>query len=306
MKKFIQNTIFFLVASFVIIILLVKTTSIIVKNRQFENYETESNLLIFKENKNYDFMFMGISHARNFSRHRNHLRVENILNKKFINIGQGGGTCGVNEQLYYLNYFYKKNNSVNTIVYILSPPMLFSETLPQAANTFDNETIEFDFLFNYFFFKTENKYERLWSYLKTKITITWIFYKPNSLDSKNESLIEINMDEVKKGFGFTYKNGLNENVYNNSCETLENTIKLAIKNNSEIILIIPPALFGKWYGHNETVEFANKMQDKYNVDFYDYSETVLKPEYYYDHHHLNTKGIIFFTKNYLSKMNLIK
>ena len=299
MKKFILKTIFFLTVFLVAILLLAKTTSITVKSRQFKNYETESNLLIFKENKGYDLMFMGISHARNFSRHRNHLRVEKILNKNFINIGQGGGACGVNEQFFYLKYFYTKRNAVNTIIYILSPPMMFSKTLPQAANTFDNEPMEFGFLFNYFFFKTENKYERLWSYIKGKTTRTWLINKPNSLNSKNESLVKINMDEVIKGFEFTYKNGLNENIYNNSCETLENTIKLAIKNHSKIILIIPPALFGKWPRHKKTVDFANKMQNKYNVDFYDYSESVLKPEYYYDHHHLNTKGIVFFTTNYL-------
>ena len=176
MKKFITRIVFFLTVFFTFIIFLAKTTSIIVKNRQFENYETESNLLIYKNSSSYNFMFMGISHARNFSRHKNHLRVENILDKSFINIGQGNGACSVNEQLYYLEYFYKKNNSVNTIVYILSPPILFSETLPQAANTFDREAFEFDFLFNYLTFKTENKYERLWSYIRTKTQYKWLVY----------------------------------------------------------------------------------------------------------------------------------
>jgi len=299
MIKFITKIIIFLFVFLFIIFSVATITSKIVTKRQFKNHETEGNLLVIQENRRYNFMFMGISHARNFSNFKNHLRVEGILDKSFINIGKGRGTCGAKEQLFYLNYFYTKKNSTNTIVYILSPPLLYSETLPIAPHTFEDEPFEYDFFFNYLTFDTENKPARLISYLRSKMQAKWLFYKPDTCSSRKDSLLELNMKKVEEGFELTYKNGLNEEMYKNNCETIEQTIKLGLKNNSKIILLIPPALFGKWLGHNETVKFADKMQSKYNVGFYDYSETVLKPEYYSDHHHLNTKGIIFFTKNYL-------
>ena len=302
MKKFIIQISIFISIFIIIVLFSAKKMSIIVKNREFKNYETESNLLIFKENKKYDFMFMGISHARNFSRHKNHLKIEKILNKNGINIAQGGGTCGVAEQLFYLKYFYKKNNTVNTIIYVLTPPMLFSETLPIASNTFNYETLELDFFLNYLFFKTENKSERLINYVQFKLNKDWITYLPKSLDTKNDSLILIDTAIINKGFDVAYSKELNMNTFNKSCKIIENTIKLSKKNNSDIILIIPPAVFGKWTGHDNVIEFAISMTKKYNIKYYDYSETILEPNYYYDHHHLNTKGVIYFTEKYLTQI----
>ena len=57
----------------------------------------------------------------NFSRHKNHLRLEKILDKEIINIGIGEGKCGVNRpaflpgnifinrailQIKYYKYYY--------------------------------------------------------------------------------------------------------------------------------------------------------------------------------------------------------
>ena len=65
------------------------------------------------------------------------------------------------------------------------------------------------------------------------------------------------------------------------------------------MLIIPPALFGKWKGHEETVEFCRIMNVKYGVSFHDFSMSVLEPKLYYDHHHLNTNGVEYFTEKFL-------
>jgi hypothetical protein len=41
------------------------------------------------------------------------------------------------------------------------------------------------------------------------------------------------------------------------------------------------------------------MNKKYGTSFYDFSGVIIEPKYYYDHHHLNTNGIVLFTNNYL-------
>jgi len=271
MKKFILQILLFITLLSFSVLSALLYTSLIVENREFKNNNTESNLLIIHENERYNLMFMGISHARNFSRYQNHSKIERILNKKIINIGQGGGACGINEQLYYLNYFYNNNNTVDTIFYILSPPLLFSETLPKASNTFDNEPFKISFFINYLPYKTENKTERLLSYMRSKLQLDWISYHSVDLDDRKDRLLKLDTAEVKKGFKVTYENGLNFDVFNQSCVTLEKTIKLSLSKNSQIILIIPPALFGKWEGHEETLDFANKMKKKYKIELYDYS-----------------------------------
>ena len=300
MKKLIKNTTLYLVLLLLLIFVILKIPSIYVENRNFENYQTESNLLIMDRNIEYDIVIMGISHARNFSRHKNHLRIENILDKKILNIGQGAGGCGANEQLFFLDYFYHKKNKTEILIYMISPPLFFSEALPIASNTFDKEPFELDFFLRYLFFPSENKGEREVSYLKSKITKAWVNLTPLLTENKNEKLDSINPKAVKAGQEFAYNNTLSMSRFEKTSLSVEKAISLALDNNSEVILIIPPALFGKWKGHDNVSNFALEMAKKEDVKYYDFSESVLFPKYYYDHHHLNTDGVVFFTKHYIN------
>ena len=81
MKHLIFKSLVFIAILLLTIVFLLECSSFIVKRRGFLNYQTESNLLFFKTQTDYDVLFIGISHARNFSRHKNHIQVEKILNK---------------------------------------------------------------------------------------------------------------------------------------------------------------------------------------------------------------------------------
>jgi len=299
MRQFLKLTGFYFFILILLLFIGLEISSSIVKNRHFKNYETESNLLVMDTDEQFDILFMGISHARNFSRYKNHLRIEDILDKKILNIGQGNGQCGVNEQLFYLDYFYSKENTASTVVYVISPPLFFSETLPLASNTFAKEPFELSFFGNYLFFKTENKQERLTDYLQTKLNIDWLSYKPNLINSKTQKLDSIDNNIVNAGQKSVYKDSISLQRFNKSVDRFEETIQLALENKSNVVLVIPPALFGKWKGHSNVEEFAKQMDNLEGVKYYDFSESVLLPEYYYDHHHLNTDGVIYFTENYL-------
>ena len=299
MKRFIKLSFFYFFAFVSILIAVLYSFSEIVKNRSFEQHETESNLLVMKEDTKYDVLFVGISHARNFSRHNNHQRVEGLLGEKIFNIGQGGGACGVNEQLFYLDYFYHKGNSVRKVVYILSPPLMYSNDLPIASNTFDLEPFDFHFLSRYMFFETENKGERVINYLQSKVSKKWLSHTPYSLDEKVEELDSLDYNIVKEGQKSAYNDSLKKVRFVKSSKRIEETIELAINNGSEVLLIIPPALFGKWNSHENVLEYAKKMAVKNTVKYLDLSESVLKPKYYYDHHHLNSKGIDYFVSVFL-------
>jgi hypothetical protein len=282
------------------IILMLTGISQYVKNKDFQNHETESNLLIMNDHEEYDILFMGISHTRNFSRHKNHTRIEKILSKTIINIGQGDGMCGANEQLFYLDYFYYKKNTASTVVYFISPPMFFSTNLPISSKTFIYEPFKLDFFLRYLIFPSENKIKRINSYLRSKLTWDWYSYEPFSLDSKDERLTGIDSAAVFAGQKKVYQNASALERFYLSVPQVEEAIRLAVKNKSRVILIIPPALFGKWIGHENVEKFAKEMEQINGVEFYDLSESIMSPEYYYDHHHLNTDGIILFTNEYLN------
>lgn len=293
-KIFIYLSLFFISFFFVLTML-----SEYVKNKGFENSQTESNTLIIGEDKVYNVLFLGISHARNFSRNGNHEQVEKILNNKIINLGQGGGKCSINEQLFYLDYFYSKGNTTDKVCIVLSPPMLSSTTLPFASNTFDNEAFDMYFFTKYLFFDSENKSERLLNYTQSKFSKKWITNKPIQSKSNTNFLKEIDSTKIKDGFKLAYGSEINMKQFKKSCSQVEEIIKLAQKNKSKVYFFIPPALFGKWPGHLQTIDFLNENKMKYNFNYADFSESILDPKMYYDHHHLNSNGVVLFSKKYL-------
>ncbi|MBN2281887.1 MAG: hypothetical protein JXQ65_14990 [Candidatus Marinimicrobia bacterium] len=300
MKKLIIKILFYFLLLFTIIIISIGISSHIVKKRHFKNFETESNLLVMQKNHQYDMLIMGISHARNFTRYHNHEIIEKILDQDILNIGRGKGKCGSREQLFYLDYFYHENNHARQLVYVISPPLFFSDALPVASNTFDKEPFELDFIIRYLHFKSENKFQRIVSYLQTKLRPSWFIHHPSSQKSMDIKLDKIDPVAVEKGQNYAYDSPtLKMENFDFNAATIEETIDLALSQKSEVFLIITPALFGKWRGHEFVDEFGKKMALKDGVQYYDFSESILEPEYYFDHHHLNTAGVIFFTEHYL-------
>ncbi|MBN2891083.1 MAG: hypothetical protein JXL97_04375 [Bacteroidales bacterium] len=299
MKKYLFKILIFAFLLIITFLSVVLVSSEIVRKRHFENWETESNLLILKPNTHYDIMFIGNSHARNFSRHNNHKRVENILGKKFLNIGQTAARCGANEYSFYLNYCYSRNISADLIIVTVSTPMLYAEYNNIASNTFEEEPLNIKFLSQYIKFNSENKWQRIFYYIKSKVEKSWLTKKPYSLDAKTDSLLEIDSAAIEKGFKIAFIDGFDSTTFNNNAKKIENLIELAQKNNAEIIFITTPTLFGEWPNHAELEKLMKIFEQKYGVKYYDFSNEIKNPNLYYDHHHLNTKGIVFFTENYL-------
>ena len=299
MKKYLLKVLAFGTGIIILVILLMIITSEIVKKRHFENGSTTSNTLVFGKNEHYDIMFSGTSHARMFSWRTNHKLVESILNKKVINIGQGGAICGPNEQLFYLKYFYKQNNNVDILVYFLSTPMLYSEILPVASNTFNLEPFNFKFFIQYLKFKAENKGVRLLDYCRSKLSLRWINLRPQT---SHDPILDSTADPDTTGlrsFIATYYNPKDTARFNKSCKIVEKEIQFAMQHNIKIIFILSPTLFGHWPGHDHTIRFTEEMKKKYGIPYYDFTESMMDPQYFYDHQHLNRKGIQYFTKNYL-------
>lgn len=297
--QFINKSLCYLIILILSIWVVLKCSSALVQRSNFANHQTESNLLHLKSGQHHDLLLMGISHARNFSRHGNHQRLEKILNSSIVNIGQGNGACGAREQLFYLEYFYSQDNHADQILYVLSPPIMFLQSLSLATNSFDNESFDLKFLYKYLQFSSENKTARIMSYLQSKLSIHWLLMKPNSKESEDQILDHIDYQEIEDGQDLAYGKTLSMEQFYKNVQTIKQTIELAKSHNSKLIFVIPPAVFGQWRGHNEVLEFGRELALDKNVSFYDFSNAILDTHYYYDHHHLNTTGVEFFAEKYL-------
>jgi hypothetical protein len=273
----------------------------IVDKYEFENCDTEENIVIIPKNEHFDILFLGISHARNFTRHKNHDRVEEILNVKMLNLGKGGGKGTVANQYNYLKYFLCEGNSVNHIIYVLTMPMFYSNVMDSKSSEMAFEAFSPKYFLISLFGPGINKEQKLYDYLRSKYRNSWKKVKPNCLPTYDNVLEKIDSLVIKKGLDAAYINGLEMDALERNIKYLEKTIKFAQKNNINITFMITPTLFGEWPGHDEFMVYMKKIEKEYNVNTYNfccvYDDHL---EYFYDHHHLNTQGIIQFTKEHLS------
>ncbi len=300
MKKFILKLFVFFFILGVLLFGIIIISSWWIKRYDFKNWETESNLLVMKPNTHYDLLFMGNSHARNFSRHKNHLRVEEILNKKILNLGRSAGLCGIREYPFYLQYAYSMNISADTVIINIFSQMLYSDYQNKITISFSDEPFDLKFFLTYLKYPyAEKKYQRLINYIFSKLKYNWLLTRPKSIDYKKDSLTKIDTAAIRQGLKIAFANGFDTVIFKNNAKVLEELIKIAQSHGSTVIFITTPTLFGNWPRQEDVVKLMKYFRKKYGVKYYNFAEVMKNPYWFYDHHHLNSKGISIFTEKYL-------
>jgi hypothetical protein len=272
----------------------------VVKGKQFQNHNNEESLIITPKNEHFDYLILGISHARNFSRHHNHQRVESILEVNMLNYGKGAGKGSIANQHNFFKYFLSRHNSADNIFYVITMPMFFSNIMDANAYTYENEIFSPKFFFILLFGPEVNKGEKMYNYLRSKYNTRWKKYGTWSANINENALSEIDTAAISNGFRLAYVKGLEMDAFERNKRYLIKTIELAQKNGINISFLITPTLFGEWPGHDMVIKFLDELEQQYNVKTYNFCCVYLdKVEYFADHHHLNTPGVIAFTEEYL-------
>jgi len=274
------------------------------ENKEYHNFNVEENVIITPKNEHFEFVMLGLSHARNFSRHRNHQRVEKILDRKFINFGKGGGKGNIANQHVYLKYFLSRGNTTDHIYYVLSMPMFFAERLDENAFTYQYEKLDPLFFYQVLTGPDINKGEKLYTYIRSKFDKHWRFkYGPWSAKISDNVLEKIDSTVINNGFKLAYVSGLEFDTFKKNKKLMQETVELAQKNDIEITFIVTPSTFGEWPGHEHVMDFMSELKEKYGSEVYDFSRVYLgQKKYFYDHHHLNSDGVVKFTKEYLKPL----
>jgi hypothetical protein len=274
------------------------------ESKEYHNFNTEEDVVITPRNQHFDFVMLGLSHARNFSRHRNHQRVEKILDRSFINLGKGGGKGNIANQYVFLKYFLSRGNTTDHIYYVLSMPMFFAERLDENAFTYQNEMLDLNFFYQVLTGPDVNKGEKIYTYVRSKFGKNWREkYGPWSEKKREAVLEQIDSAKIENGFKLAYVNGLEFDTFEKNKKLVIKTIELAQRNNIGITFIVTPSTFGTWPGHEQVMTFMDEMKEKYGTSIHDYSEVYLhQKKYFYDHHHLNSDGVVKFTKEYLKPL----
>lgn len=260
---------------------------------EYANSETEANLPILKEDSHYDVLMLGISHARIFSRHRNHERFEAETGKSMINLSQGGGYGGLDNQLLHLKYFLHKGNSADELVMVLSPMLMFNKNTDRTRVAFEREPFDPEFLRFVAENGVENRYQQLGYYLRSKLFWTWITTRPITLERMDKQIDGLDSAAMSRTMPGAYPYGLDATQFADRSAVADSILKLAHSEGMRITVVMPASLFGKWPGHDETMAWLETKKQSYGLRIIDLSERwVMRTEYFYDHHHLNTDGVM--------------
>lgn len=260
---------------------------------EYSNSETEANLPILTEDRHFDVLMMGISHARIFSRHRNHERFEAETGKSMINLSQGGGYGGLDNQLMHLRYFLHKGNSADELVLVLSPMLMFNKNTDRTRVAFEREPFDPEFFRFVAEHGVENRYQQLGYYLRSKLFWSWITTRPITLERMDKQIDGLDSAAMARTMPGAYPYGLDAAQFADRSAVADSILKLAYTEGMQITVMMPASLFGKWPGHDETMAWLETKKQSYGLRIIDLSERwVMRTEYFYDHHHLNTDGVM--------------
>jgi hypothetical protein len=296
-KKFFKTALLFIFINLIILCLSIYIIHAVQSSNTYHNWETDSDLLMMPENKPVDLLLMGSSHARIFTRDKNHLRVEDILHKTMIDIGKGGGEGGIITNLIMLKEFYARGNSAKQIVYFIDAWPFFTAKWNEKSYFLTNEPMDIELTKLCLQYNVDK--DVLLNYYKSKYTMDWLQRKPKTREINDEVLQDISQEAIQKRLASLYIEPYDANQFNHYAKLLEDVVQTAKLHGSELIFIFPATLLDDNRGKEKVTALLQKFKIKYNTPYYDYSNTILDYHYYYDHDHLNSNGIIYFTKKYL-------
>lgn len=270
----------------------------------YHNWNTYESLSLIPYSQQYDLLILGSSHGRVFSSFGNHRRIENILDMHILNISKTA--AGLLPEKALLSYFYQNGNNAKQIMYIIDPAIFYSDKWNENNYFLEDEP----FYPNFFITAAKEgiNYKVLENYLRSKFSFYWITGRHPVDDelSKDIYLTGIDPEKVAKRRAFLYSDGLKSEIFAHYADMLRDLVSQASKHNSKIIFILPPTLLGRLPGISEVVSLIKSMKKYFNVEIFDFSDTIKEPKLYQDHDHLNTPGIELFTKKYLKPILLNK
>jgi hypothetical protein len=285
-NKFVKKILIWFISVVITLSTIIFCTNAYIQRLGITSVEAEANLFAINDDQKYDKLILGISHGRNFSRGVHHQLFESKKGKT-MNLAIGEGLNGMEIQKLYAEYFFMKGNKVDSLYYILSPTLFYTNIHDQSDIAYYQEPIKLDFIFHVLKNGNDRKFNQLKTYLKSKLSHHWWGQNKKTISENTKRLSALDSMEVSHGFDIAYPFGLNDTIFQERAIVFEETLMLFEKNKVKVKMILPPALFGKWPGHEKLVKYL--MTKELNI--LDLSESILEPRLYYDHHHLNTEGI---------------
>lgn len=261
-----------------------------------DNSETESNLLVIRDDEHFDVALLGTSRGRVFSRDDNHRLIEEIIDRNVINLSKGGGGGLMPAEL-HLSFFYHRGNQADHIVYLVDPWVFFSPINNEDNDFFlRNEPFELYVLWK--LIRQGYPANRISSYLQEIAEKDWPsiskYAAPGLTERTLKTIDEKKLDKARQH----YRSKFIENGFEKYSRFVDAINTLVKRNNGRITYVMLPMLIPDFPGMAR-VDRKLKAAARQNghVAYYNCSDRMKDRQYFYDHMHFNKTGIAYFARN---------
>lgn len=300
MKKFLYKTTFFIFLFSLLLIAILNVSNRKGYRTDYKPWETKGNLFFVQDSSYYDFIILGTSRANHFTLCENHQRVENILNKKFINFSLDGAS--IKSQEVYLDYFFKRDGKTREIIYLIDPFVLISDEFDDITSRYQYEPLKWDFL--PILIKDGVTSNSIIKYLNTKLTKDWIYQNRIYCDTLALALDSIKTEDQGKRQKYLYSKSINEKKLRKKKKIIKSILETSERHKCKISFIILPTLLDERKGNEYIENILSEYSDQYTFSFYNFQNENISIEYFADLDHLNSKGIVYITKKYFKPLLL--
>ncbi len=300
-KQFALKLGVFISINLIVLLAALYLSSFYVQRKPYENSQTDSNLLIMPQRSAVDLVILGTSHGRNFARKGNHERVERILGQRVLNLSVGGGG-GIIPGKIALDTFYENHNTTPRIVYFIDSFVFYSRMWNEENDRFaQREPFSLSFLNRLLQYQVDPNVIR--NYCREKLNYKWLTGKPDTDRIMRKTVTPDEVSRKRQLEDTLYVDKESAFAFQRYAAKLEELVAEAQIHHSNVIFVRPPTLYGKERGENRLLLLLEQLKQKYGVEVYDYSKSMLSYDRFYqayeDPVHLNTNGVIYFTERYL-------
>lgn len=296
MKKAILKILLFLAVNLLIVIVLLEFLSLRDSRLRANVSVTESVSLALGKGKHFDWLIMGSSHGRNMVRGANYFNLVHKSGKTVGSIAQTG--AGVIPEFLWLKYFYDASNQADTIIYVLDPFVLYTSQWNEKLQFLSNEPFRWKLLKTIAFADLKNEVK--FNYIKSKFQDKWLNERGVFIQNEEGSLAEIDTTAVSNRIQTLYPESVKEENFKKYSIVLQEIIRYAQQHHTKVIIVLPPTLLGTVPGQAEVLNLLKGLKDKGMIEYFDFSSAITDPALYYNHDHLNSRGMDLYISKWLS------
>ena len=302
--RLVKKSVLFLLLNGVILGAVLALVSGAHRDLHLDNAETESNLLVMgggRSPAHYGLALLGTSRGRVFSRDDNHRMVEDILERKVINLSKGGGGGLMPAEL-HLSYFYHLGNRVDHVVYLVDPWVFFSP-INNEENDFFLRDEPFELYILWKLITGGYPSDRISSYLQMITVRDWrtisTYAAPGLTDGTLAAIDGQKLREARAHYLSKYaKDGFEK--YSRFVDRINTKVK---QQGGRLTYIMLPMLIPDFPGLgqvNQLLRQAARLNE--HVTYFDGSDLMHDRRFFYDHMHFNKAGIAYFTRHVLGPL----